>query len=48
MSLAIIIIIRHPLVTYVLQDDTWEGIDMGDGIAVFSSAQAMFGAVKKM
>jgi hypothetical protein len=32
----------------LLQDENWEGVDMGDGIAVFSSAQAVFGSVKKM
>jgi hypothetical protein len=31
-----------------LKEETWEGVDMGDGIAVFASAQAAFGAVKKM
>jgi hypothetical protein len=34
--------------THRLQEETWEGVDMGDGLAVFSSAQAVFGAVKKM
>jgi hypothetical protein len=32
----------------LLKDETWEGVDMGDGVAVFASAQAAFGAVKKM
>ncbi len=35
-------------VTRCVQEETWEGVDMGDGLAVFSSAQAVFGAVKKM